>query len=159
MSREMNEWLTLTAQRDGYPSTGYVLKPEPGNRNRNWTNDEGNHLLRSMTAQFQAAQVRLGFVKRTARRDGRCTRCAIMPDLCGSRSDCRMEDVSRMLGHAKIATTQKYYIHHFKKQNLERDRAIDERMSDCIDCHRPAAARPAEPMRDLCEIDGEAIEI
>jgi integrase len=155
-----NEWLTLTAQRDGNPTTGYVQKPEPGNRNRNWTTDEGNHLLRSMTAQFQAAQVRLGFVKENGK--ARWTMHE-MRHYAGSvwlEMGHRMEDVSRMLGHGKIGTTQKYYIHHFKKQNLERDRELMIRVSDLhsiLPSQPPALPSPA--MRDSCEIDGEAIEI
>jgi len=66
----------------------------------------------------------------------------------------------RLLGHSKIETTQKYYIHHFKKQNLERDRALMLRVSDNLrelPFERPALAKPI--MRDSCEIEGEVIDI
>ena len=58
MSQEMNQWLTEIAQRDNHPRTGFVFKPDPKNRNRNWGGAEGNHLIRSMTSGLQAAQVR-----------------------------------------------------------------------------------------------------
>ena len=159
MSPEMNYWLTETGKRDGYPSTGFMLKPEPGNRNRNWTTDEGNHLLRSMTSQFQAAQVRLGFVND----DGKARwTMHEMRHYAGSvwlALGMRLEDVSRMLGHGKLETTQKYYIHQIKKLNIDRDRPFMMKMSEI---HRALpgqkqAALPS-PMRDLCEINGEAIE-
>jgi integrase len=160
MSQEMNRWLTETAKRDGYPGTGFMLKPEPGNRNRNWTTDEGNHLLRSMTAQFKAAQVRLGFVKENGK--ARWTMHE-MRHYAGSvwlAMGARIEDVSRLLGHAKIATTQKYYINHILKQNLESDRKLMVKMSEL---HRLSSGQMQhalpKPMRDLCEIDGEAIDL
>ena len=158
MSQEMNEWLTETAKRDGHPSTGYMIKPEPGNRNRNWTTDEGNHLLRSMTAQFQAAQVRLGFVNDNGK--ARWTMHE-MRHYAGSMwlaLGMRMEDVSRMLGHAKIETTQKYYIHHIRE--AEPGTRPPMRWCKVSELHRfRSPPSLAEPMRDSCEIDGEAIEI
>ena len=57
----------------------------------------------------------------------------------------RMEDVSRMLGHAKIETTQKYYIHQIRKLNLERDRPFMVKVS------RTASAPPFA-LPSLCEI-------
>ena len=64
-----------------------------------------------------------------------------------------MQDVSRMLGHGKIATTQKYYQYHFIKQNLERDRELMIKVSQLHQQQLP------KPMRDSCEIDGQATEI
>ena len=64
-----------------------------------------------------------------------------------------------MLGHGKIETTKKYYIHYFKKQNLERDRQLMIKVSEL---HRlPSGTVPAlpRPMRDTCEIEGEVIEV
>ena len=140
MGEEINRWLTETAKRDGNPSTGFVIRPEPLNRNRNWTTNEGNHLLRSMTQQFQAAQIRCGYVNDS----GKARWC--MHELrhyAGSvwlaSGDYRLEDVSRLLGHGKLETTQKYYIHHIKKQNLERDRAMMARVSKL---HRLPSAPP-----------------
>ena len=160
MSKEMNYWLTETAKRDGYPSTGYMLKPEPGNRNRNWTTEEGNHLLRSMTAQFQAAQVRLGFVNDEGK--ARWTMHE-MRHYAGSvwlAIGMRLEDVSRMLGHGKLETTQKYYIHQIKKLNVERDRPFMLKLSEM---HRAlpgqVPALPSPIMRHSCDIDGEGTEI
>ena len=105
-----------------------------------------------MTAQFQAAQMRLGFVDDNGK--ARWTMHE-MRHYAGSMwlaLGMRIEDVSRMLGHAKIETTQKYYIHQIRKLNLERDRPFMVKVSEL---HR---ALP-KPMRDSCEIDGEAIEI
>ena len=38
----------------------------------------------------------------------------------------RLEDVSRMLGHGKIETTQKYYIHHIQEAERRTRPAIDD---------------------------------
>ena len=38
------------------------FKPEPEIREQEWGHTDGGHLLRALTGQFQAAQVRLGFV-------------------------------------------------------------------------------------------------
>ena len=71
-----------------------------------------------------------------------------------------MEQVSTMMGHDKIETTQRYYARPFKKQTLERGRELMVKVSDLhrlLPHERPALPSPA--MRDSCEIDGEAIEI
>ena len=65
-----------------------------------------------------------------------------------------------MLGHAKIETTQRYYIKWFKQQNLERDQQMMMKVSEL---HRLLAAPPPtglpKPVGDLFEIEGEALEI
>ena len=155
MSAEMNKWMGEVAKRDGYPRTGYVFNGDPNMAGARWGVDYNpNHLLRSMTSQLQEAQVRLGFVDE----DGKALWCMhALRHYAGSvwlELGYLMQDVSRMLGHGKIATTQKYYQYHFIKQNLERDRELMRKVSRL---HQPQLPSPV--MRDSCEIDGEAIEI
>ena len=103
-------------------------------------------------AQFQAAQMRLGFVDDKGKARWTMHEMRHHAGSMWLALGMRIEDVSRMLGHAKIETTQKYYIHQIRKLNLERDRPFMVKVSQL---HR---ALP-KPMRDPCEIDGEAIEI
>jgi integrase len=112
---------------------------------------EGKHLLRSMTSQFQAAQVRLGFVDDSGKALWTMHEMRHYAGSVWLELGYRMEDVSRMLGHGKLETTQKYYIHYFKRQNLERDRQLMVKVSDL---HRLPA-----PMRETCEIEAQAIDI
>lgn len=129
MSLEMNEWLTKTAQRDGNPRDGFVFRPEPESYNNRWGHTEGGHLLRALTGQLQAAQMRLGFVKE----DGKAK--WTLHDLrryAGSvwlELGYPMEDVSNWLGHEKIETTQRYYVRPFKKQSLKRGREMMTKLS------------------------------
>ena len=144
---EMNVWLTKTAKRDGFPRTGYVFKPEPSSYENRWGHTEGGHLLRALTGQLQQAQIRLGFVDD----DGKAK--WTMHDLrryAGSvwlEMGYPIEQVSRMLGHAKIETTQRYYIKWFKQQNLERDQQMMVKVSDL---HRLLAAPPAGRPAQAC---------
>ena len=155
----MNEWLTKTAQRDGNPRTGYVFRPEPESWNARWGNIEEGHLLRALTGQLQAAQVRLGFVKENGKalwtlHDLRRYAGSVWLELGYG-----MEQVSEWMGHDKIETTQRYYVRPFKKQSLERGREMMMKVSalhQLLPGEQPALPSPA--MRDLCEIDGEVIE-
>jgi integrase len=154
MSAEMNRWMGEVAKRDGYPGTGYVFNGDPNMAGARWGADYNpNHLLRSMTSQLQEAQIRLGFVDE----NGKALWCMhALRHYAGSvwlELGYLMQDVSRMLGHGKIATTQKYYQYYFIKQNLERDRELMRKVSHL---HQPQLPSPA--MRDLCEIDGEVTE-
>jgi integrase len=65
-----------------------------------------------------------------------------------------IQDVSRMLGHSNIGTTQKFYIKFFKKQEAERHRLI----ADKVSAMHQFPALP-KPMREICEISAEDIEI
>jgi integrase len=152
LSAEMNKWLTKLAKRDGHPRTGFVFKPDPKMRNWNWQDDQGHHLLRSMTQGLKAAQVRLGFVN-----DDGSARWSMheLRHYAGSvwlELGYRLEDVARMLGHGKIETTKKYYIHYFKKQNLERDRQL---MAEVSKLHR---LPPPRPMREIGENSRQAAD-
>jgi hypothetical protein len=69
-----------------------------------------------------------------------------------------IHDVSRMLGHSNINTTQKHYIHYFKKQEAERHRSIADKVSVMHELPGNAMALPS-PMREKCEIDGQAVDI
>jgi len=156
MSAEMNKWLTEVAKRDGFPRTGYVFRGDP--RYRRAGADE-QHLLRSMTSRLQAAQVRHGFVDKEGKALWTMHQLRHYAGSVWLELGYRLEDVSRMLGHGKIATTQKYYIYFFKKQHHERDRLMMAKVSELHRLQPGELPALPKPRRDSCDIDGEAIDI
>ena len=149
LSPEMNKWLGVVAEISGHLRTGYTFRHDPKMRNSRWLSEEGTHNLRGMTARLQHAQIRLGFVTDNGKARWTMHELRHYAGSVWLELGHPLESVSRMLGHGKTDTTKKYYIHFFKKQTLERDRAILAKMSDL---HRL-------PMRDSCEIEGQVLDL
>ena len=70
----------------------------------------------------------------------------------------KIQDVSRLLGHSNTQTTEKHYIHYFKKQQAERHRLIADKVSAMHQLPGNTRALSA-PMREKCEIEGDVIDI
>ena len=147
LSPEMNKWLGVVAEISGHSRTGYTFRHDPKMRNSRWLSQEGTHNLRGMTARLQHAQIRLGFVTDNGKARWTMHELRHYAGSVWLELGHPLESVSRMLGHGKTDTTKKYYIHFFKKQTLERDRAILAKMSEL---HQPL------PRRDSCEILSQA---
>ena len=141
--------------------TGFVFRPEPESYNNRWGHTEGGHLLRALTGQLQAAQMRLGFVKE----DGKAK--WTLHDLrryAGSvwlELGYPMEDVSELVGARKDRDDATVLCPAcLSSSTLKRGR---EMMTKLSALHRlvpdDQAALPSPPIRHSCDIDGEATEI
>jgi integrase len=174
MSEEIRAALGVVWERDGKPSTGYVFNTR-----------DGDHRAAVYSAILWAytyqAMRNTGFVELNPKcpahgLSGKSTKCLCKPrwsfhelrHYAGSiwlEAGAELKDVSRMLGHGKTDTTEKHYIHYFKKQEAQRHRLIADKVTSMHQLPGNTRALPA-PMREIsgqmrekCEIDGEAFEI
>ena len=76
-------------------------------------------MLRSMTAQFQAAQMRLGFVNEDGKARWTMHELRHYAGSVWLEIGYAMEDVSGLLGHGKIETTQKVLCPAFQEADAE----------------------------------------
>jgi integrase len=151
MSQAMRESLTAVWERDGRPASGYVLRHTSRNSGRSglyWAIGE---------TYLPGVLLKAGFVENGKPKwtfhDLRHYAGSIWLE-----AGAAIHDVSRMLGHANTAITEKVYIHYFKKQQAERHREIADRVSAL---HRLPGGVPAlpSPMREKCVIDADDAEI
>ena len=145
MATEIRGSLGAVWDRDGGPRTGYCFSTRCNNPSRY-----------GLYCTIYNDYLRGGYAQSWVRRRERNAAVEFheLRHYAGSvwlEAGARMDDVSRMLGHSNIRTTQKHYIHYFKREEAERHREIANRVS--------AMHRLPAPTRDICEIDAEAFEI
>ena len=146
MSVEIRESLRAVWEFNGRPSTGYVFftkRDGGGTRRGLYTSIYVSFLCRAMR--------KAGFLDANGKALWNFHELRHYAGSVWLEAKAEIQDVSRMLGHNNINTTQKHYIHYFKRQSAERHRAIADRVS--------AMHRLPAPMRDKCEIGAEDAEI
>jgi integrase len=152
MSQEIRGALTAVWERDGSPSTGFVFNTRDSNsRAAVYAAISANYCYKAMR--------NAGYVDEKGRPRWSYHE---LRHYAGSvwleSGEASLSDVSRMLGHGKTETTEKHYIHYFKKQEAQRHRLIADKVSAMHRLPGNTMALPA-PMREKCEIDAEAIDI
>jgi integrase len=157
MGSEIRESLSVVWMRDGMPTTGYVFSTLGASRAALYSSIYTSYLVSAMRkagfADKNDRPKKARYVPRWSYHELRHYAGSVWLEAGAS-----LHDVSRMLGHSSVKTTEKYYIHYFKKQEAQRHRAIADLVSNIHQIEGSRLSLPS-PMREKCEINAEDIEI
>jgi integrase len=149
---EIRSSLTTLWERDGKPSVGYVFHTTGKRRSR-------TSVYNAVYQEYLVYAMRkAGFVDEQGSARWSFHELRHYAGSVWLEAGATMHEVSRMLGHSNTQTTQKHYIHYFEAQEAERHRLIAGKVSAMHRLPGNTVALPA-PMREICEIDGEATDI